>query len=165
MTAYGLVPFQLTNPPQKCYEALKPWLDDFRLDEGKDLKVGLAGFCYGGYAATKLAQGELASNGKTFIDAAFTAHPSFLQVPSDIEKIKLPYSLCVGDADFALPKKEVDKIVVAFDNLKHVRSEVVVIPGAKHGFALRYDQNDKAEQARADKAEDQVVEWFAKYLQ
>jgi len=143
---------------------MKRWLNDFRCNEAKDMKVGFIGFCWGGYAATKLAHGDTADNGKTLIDAAFTAHPSALEIPPDMERIKLPYSVSVGDVDFALPKQEVDKMIAALDDLKDVPTEVVVIPDAKHGFAVRFDPSNKAALAMADKAENQMVAWFAKYL-
>lgn len=47
---------------------------------------------------------------------------------------------------------------------KDVESEVVVLPGAHHGFAVRGDPNNAKEMEQAAQAEDQCVRWFAKHL-
>jgi dienelactone hydrolase len=50
------------------------------------------------------------------------------------------------------------------EGMKDVESEVVILPGAKHGFAVRGNPEDKKEKEQADQAEDQCVRWFEKYL-
>lgn len=42
--------------------------------------------------------------------------------------------------------------------------EVNIIPGAKHGFAVRTHPDDKHEMECADKAERQAVEWFGRWF-
>lgn len=44
------------------------------------------------------------------IECAFTAHPSMLNVPKDIDAVKLPLSVAVGETDMALSAAKV-KIV------------------------------------------------------
>ncbi|KAJ0125850.1 Uncharacterized protein HZ326_31045 [Fusarium oxysporum f. sp. albedinis] len=70
----------------------------------------------------------------------------------------------IGDIDFALPLKDVQKAAEILEKKKDVDSEVVIIPNAKHGFAVRGDPDNKEEKDMADQAEDQLVKWFAKYL-
>lgn len=162
--AFVLVPFKFRNAAEKRYPAIRKFMDDFRCNEGVDSKIGVVGFCWGAYGATQLAHGDLASNGKALIDAAYVAHPSEIKVPEDIAGIKLPYSMVIGDVDFALPLKGVQQAAEILDGKKHVDSEVVIIPNAKHGFAVRGNPDDKVEKEMADQAEDQLVRWFAKYL-
>ncbi|CAH0024564.1 unnamed protein product [Clonostachys rhizophaga] len=162
--AYFMVPFSIRNNPEKRYPGVRQFMDDLRCSEASNLKVGVVGFCWGAYGVTHLAHGGLASNGKTLIDAAFTAHPSEIKVPEHIENVKLPYSMVIGDIDFALPLKDVQKAAEILEGKKDLDSEVVIIPNAKHGFAVRGDPNNKEDKEMADQAEDQLVRWFAKYL-
>lgn len=139
-------------------------MEDLRCGEGADRKIGVVGFCWGGYGATKLAHGETARNGKQLVDAAYTAHPSELEVPKDFEDIKLPYCMVIGDNDMAMSLKQVQHAAEILDAKKDVDSEVVIIPNAKHGFAVRARPDDKIENGMADQAEDHMVKWFARYI-
>lgn len=162
--AFVMVPFSIRNKPEKRYPGIRKFMDDLRCNEAANLKVGVVGFCWGAYGITHLAHGEVAANGKTIIDAAFTAHPSEIEVSRDIEPVKLPYSMAIGDVDFALPLKEVHKAAEILDAKKDVDTEVVIIPNAKHGFAVRGNPDNEEEKDMADQAEDQLVRWFTKYL-
>jgi dienelactone hydrolase len=42
--------------------------------------------------------------------------------------------------------------------------EVVVMPGAKHGFAVRVDPKDEVQLEFAERAEVQAVEWFSRWF-
>lgn len=159
-----MVPFSIRNKPEKRYPGIRKFMDDLRCNEAANLKVGVVGFCWGAYGITHLAHGEVAANGKTIIDAAFTAHPSEIEVSRDIEPVKLPYSMAIGDVDFALPLKEVHKAAEILDAKKDVDTEVVIILNAKHGFAVRGNPDNEEEKDMADQAEDQLVRWFTKYL-
>ena len=158
------LPCTIRNNVEKRYPGIRNFLDDLRCNEGANSKIGVVGFCWGAYSATRLAHGDLARNGKTLIDAAYTAHPSKIKVPQDIEEIRLPYSMCIGDIDFAMPLPKVQQAAEILDGKKDVDSEVVIIPNAKHGFAVRGNPDDRVEKEMADQAEDQMVRWFAKYL-
>jgi dienelactone hydrolase len=159
-----MVPFSIRNKPEKRYPGVRKFMDDLRCAEAADLKVGVVGFCWGAYGITHLAHGEVAANGKTVIDAAFTAHPSEIKVPQDIKPVKLPYSMVIGDVDFALPLNEVQKAAEILEAKRDVETEVVIIPNAKHGFAVRGNPDNKEENEMADQAEDQLVRWFTKHL-
>lgn len=139
-------------------------MDDLRCSEGADRKVGVVGFCWGGYGATRLAHGETARNGKYLVDAVYTAHPSELEVPKDFKDIKLPYCMVIGDNDMAMSLEKVQQAAEILDAKKEVDSEVVIIPKAKHGFAVRASPDNEVEKEQADQAEDQMVKWFARYM-
>jgi len=44
------------------------------------------------------------------------------------------------------------------------RHEVMVYPGAKHGFAVRGDRRDPLMKEGGDKSEDQAVRWFQRWF-
>lgn len=140
------------------------FMSQLRAQLPKGAKVGVSGFCWGAYAATRLARCDNMSSGNLpLIDAAFTAHPSEVEV-KDFSGIKVPYSLIIGDVDFAMKIGDVEKVadILAAETL--VASEVVVVPGARHGFAVRGNPNDPNEKEMADQAEDQLVKWFSVHL-
>jgi dienelactone hydrolase len=136
----------------------------------KDLKIGTAGFCWGGKYAVELChdpedqrvcRGE--GDARPLIDCSFTGHPSFLTMPSDIEKVKLPLSVANGDDDAMLPKPKMDNLISILKQ-KGDAFEVVVYPGATHGFSVRGDPRDPKQAEMGLKAEDQAVHWFQKHF-
>ncbi|KAI8154251.1 hypothetical protein K4K49_011626 [Colletotrichum sp. SAR 10_70] len=71
----------------------------------KGPKIGVAGFCWGGKYAIQLAQGTAGPFGEErLIDIAYTAHPSMVSVPGDLEKVALPLSIANGDDDMMMPR-------------------------------------------------------------
>ncbi|OBU00694.1 hypothetical protein VE01_01327 [Pseudogymnoascus verrucosus] len=141
--------------------------------ETANLKIGAAGFCWGGLHAVKLAHdtpssrvhryGSEAGEVKPLIDAAFTAHPSMLNVPTDITGVTVPLSIAVGDVDFVMKFPDVENAKSILEK-KGDDHEVVVYPGAKHGFAVRGDPRDPKQKEQADQAEEQAIGWFSKWL-
>lgn len=85
-----------------------------------------------------------------------------LSVPGDVNEVSIPLSIVVGENDMALGKAvlTVKKILEVKKKGDH---EVVIIEGAKHGFAVR-TMDDKFQWECAAKAETQAVEWFQKWF-
>lgn len=131
-----------------------------------DLPIGVAGFCWGGKLVTLLCDGRQASNGKTLVDVGFTAHPSGLDIPKDIDAVRLPYSVCIGDIDFAMGIGQVRKMEDVLKARADIQGswELVVIEGARHGFAVRGNLQNEEEAKQCQQAEDQAVDWFEKWL-
>jgi len=127
--------------------------------ENPALPVGTAGFCWGGQFAVLLAHGAEV-DGKPLIDASFTAHPSFLKIPGDIEKIKKPVSIAIGDKDFVLSAAQAKQTEGILKKLEGVKTEIQHYAGAGHGFAVRADYNNDKQSAQAAEAEDQAVNFF-----
>ena len=136
-----------------------PFMESLRNEARQQhLSVGVAGYCWGGKPAVNLAHTEL-------VDCAFTAHPSALAIPGEIEKIRVPFSMAVGDMDFVMGIKEVEQTKTILKSKgDDVPSKVVVYPGAGHGFAVRGNPGDEKEKMQGIEAEDQAIEWFAAYL-
>jgi dienelactone hydrolase len=141
-----------------------------------NLKIAAAGFCWGGKHTMLLAQDAPSSRVhrhesqinsttlKPLIDCAFTAHPSYIDVPNDITTITIPISVAVGDADMAMKLSLVQEMKEILEVKKKGDHEVNIIPGAKHGFAVRTHPDDEHEMKCAEEAESQAIEWFTRWF-
>jgi dienelactone hydrolase len=141
-----------------------------------NLNIAAAGFCWGGKHTMLLAQDAPSSRVhrhesqinsavlEPLIDCAFTAHPSYIDVPNDIEAITTPISVAVGDEDTAMKASLIQQMKEMLEVKKKGHHEVNIIPGAKHGFAVRTHPDDKLEMECAEKAEVQVIEWFTRWF-
>jgi dienelactone hydrolase len=141
-----------------------------------NLKIGAAGFCWGGQYIVMLAHdtpssrvtrhsSQLSSSTiDPLIDCGFTAHPSMLNVPDDIEKIKVPISVAIGNEDMALKTPLIQQMNEVLTVKLKGDHEVNILPGAKHGFAVRHDPDDKLQLECGDKAEEQAIGWFTRWF-
>ena len=119
-----------------------------------------------------LAQGGETLNGKPLIDVGYTAHPSNLSVPADLEKVKLPLAIDQGNEDFVTGMTQVKQIQEVFERKNseegagkgQERFEINVVEGAKHGFAVRCDMEKEDEAAQEQIAENHAVEWFKRWF-
>ncbi|KAK5064357.1 hypothetical protein LTR84_000190 [Exophiala bonariae] len=161
---WSILPFMQKNAPNRSHGRVRKWMQEFRSVEGANLKIGAIGFCWGGYHVTKLARGDPTSNGRPVVDVAYTAHPSELKLPEDIEQIAIPYSVVIGDVDFAMPLKQVEEMRQILSKAGKPESEVVVISNAKHGFAVRADPEDEQAMVMAHQAFHQAINWFKEHL-
>jgi len=168
--AYGLItgfpPYAYFNRMSVAKPRIVKFFTDLRANEAASLKVGTAGFCWGGKYVTLLAHDtDKAADGRSLVDAIFTAHPSLMVVPTDVDGIKLPYSVSIGDVDMAMA---VDKVKEMERILKEKgddeRYQCVIIPGARHGFAVRGNPNSEEDSEKCLQAEDQAVNWFKKWM-
>jgi dienelactone hydrolase len=141
-----------------------------------NLKIGAAGFCWGGKHTILLAQDSPSSRAhrhesqinsatlEPLIDCAFTAHPSYLDIPTDIEAINIPISVAVGDEDAQMKPPQIQQMKEILEGKKDGGHEVKVFQGARHGFAVRNHPDDKHEMECAEKAEVQAIEWFTRWF-
>lgn len=91
------------------------------------------------------------------VDCAFTAHPSFLKIPGDADAVTLPISIAIGETDMAMGAKAIQQMKEILEVKNKGDHEVVIIPGAKHGFAIRAIKEDGVQRDAADKAEVQAI--------
>lgn len=159
---YNIVPWLMVNRPGASYPRVKTFFESLRKEEGSTVPVFAAGFCWGGKHVALLGADDV--DGSLLV-AAFTGHPSMLDVPGEIEKIHIPASFAVGDHDPHVPvdkAKEIQKIVEAKPDGQ--KGEMKIYDGCSHGFCVRADTGsfDVAQQAVA--AEDQCIAWFDKHL-
>lgn len=177
---YHVIPWMLTCSPAKTEACVIKYFKAFRSSppsfQTKDLKIGAAGFCWGGKHTVTLAKDDpkhrvtrhssqtLSSAPEPLIDAAFVAHPTYIKVPDDIDPIKIPISWSVGEEDMQMKGPDIKKMKVILESKKDAEHDVQVIPGAKHGFATRTHPEDKEEMAAAERAEEQAVSWFSQWF-
>ena len=163
--AYHLFPFMYYNRASVTEPRAFNWLKALRENEAANLRVGAAAFCWGATLIMPLcADVEKATNGKSLIDAGFTAHPSATKLPDDIERLQKPLSIANGTQDFQLTVSKMEQVKEIFARKEPGKYELVVYEGAKHGFAVRGNPKVERELKWGLDAEDQAIAWFDKWL-
>lgn len=160
-----MLPFMYYNTFKVAWPIVRDFFKSVRENEGAELPIYGAGFCWGGKYIVNLAAGaDMASNGKPLLNAGFTGHPSLLEIPNEIEKIKIPVSFALGDKDIILKPPHIEQIKQVFASESGAgKGEVVVYEGAGHGFCVRADFVLEDASRQADEAENQALAWFEKY--
>jgi dienelactone hydrolase len=167
-----LLPFFIVNRTSAVQARLTKFITGIRTDPAtSSLKIGVAGFCWGGKYAFLLAHNDgtssssssSASHQQPLIDCAFAAHPSMLKVPEDVEPVRRPLSVAVGDTDMALSTPGIRSMETILTK-KGGDHEVVILDGAKHGFAVRMHPDDELQNRYAVVAEEQAIAWFTRWL-
>lgn len=156
----GIIPQKIFARFSVSMPQVESFVTALRESEAANMPLGAAGYCWGGKHVVNLAHGKTARSGKPLIDAAFIAHPSHLAVPDEIEKVRQPLSMAIGDNDLALKLPEVNQIKNILDRKEDVRSEVTIYPGARHGFAVRSNPGVEKEKRQVEEAREQAVYWF-----
>src|SRR5581483_11655251 len=110
-------------------EAAIGWL------KGQDVaKIGLAGFCFGGYAAFLAATRSADVAAAVGFYGAGIANPRNPEAPiKDAEKLRAPVLLLFGEQDQMNPLDQVDEIEATLSRLGK-EHEIVRYPEAGHGF-------------------------------
>jgi dienelactone hydrolase len=161
---YGITPFLLTNTFGKAWPRIRAFFVALRESTDSSIKIGTAGFCWGGRPVFTLAHQEsVTADGKPLVDAVFTGHPSLISLPTDAQKVTQAFSIALGEKDGYLSLEQLDVIKKAFNENSHP-SEVVVYPSAGHGFCTRVDPRNENQFRQSKEAEDQAVAWFQKHL-
>ncbi|KAI9842903.1 MAG: hypothetical protein M1837_006735 [Sclerophora amabilis] len=160
------VPFMIKTRPSVTYPRVLSFVHAVRADPSTaSLPMGAAGFCWGGkHTALLCRDTEKGTGGRSLIDVVFMAHPSQLKVPTDIELVKKPLSIAIGDKDFVMNSKTVEQTRTVLGKKTEVEHEVVVYEGATHGFAVRGNPGDEQEKKRGEEAADQAINWFSKWF-
>jgi len=177
---YHVVPWFVFNRPAVCKPRIFSWFTALRTSPPpfatNNLKVGVAGFCWGGQYAFALCADTPSSRVhrhesqvnaakiQPLIDCAFTAHPSFVVVPADVEAVSIPISVAVGNEDMAMKGPQIKQMEEILMVKNRGDNEVNIMPGAKHGFAVREDKSDPFQMECADKAEKQAIDWFTRWF-
>ncbi|KAL6406398.1 putative dienelactone hydrolase family protein [Ilyonectria robusta] len=138
-----------------------------------NLKIGVAGFCYGGKHTLLLAQDDRvcrhnsqinSTSPEKLVDCAFTAHPALIKIPRDIEGIAIPTSVAIGDKDTFMNLSLAQQMRDLLETENEGNHEVTIFPGARHGFAVRARPDNEHEMECAERAEQQAIEWFTQWL-
>lgn len=139
----------------------KPIIEKFiaavRADSGVS-KIGSVGFCWGGHYTILLSS----SNDYPHLDAGVANHPSMLKVPDEITLVNKPVLVQVGDSDGQMPIEQVKETQKLFAGKKD--AEVIVYPGAVHGFTIRGDLNIEEEKEQKTSATEKAIKFLQKHL-
>ncbi len=123
---------------------LVAWTRWLRSAPGGSGRVAALGICFGGHLAALLS-----SEGQ--VDAVVTVHGGGLgRLLGLADRMTAPMSLHFGDRDPAIPLDEVEAIRAAFADRADV--EIVVHPGAAHGFAHPSSPNFQLAASEAGRA-------------
>jgi dienelactone hydrolase len=165
-TMYAFIPFLYYNSFGAAYPVVKGFMTSVRQNEGRTLPIAVAGFCWGGKHVLNLAHGARTPDGKDLlIDAGFTAHPSFLKIPEEIQKIEQPVSFALPEHDPAIKLAQIKQIEeIVAKQPESYQGEVKVYYAAGHGFAVRAEPDTKNIDEKADEAEAQALDWFNRHL-
>jgi carboxymethylenebutenolidase len=127
-------------------------------------KIGAMGFCVGGHMAYLTACETEVKATASFYGGGIAKEQAFGGAPSTVgrtSKITGKILCLFGEKDASIPLSEVDTIRAALQQ-HHIRHEVVVYPGADHGFFC--DQRATYNKAAAEDAWVRVKQLFAEEL-
>ncbi|KAF2839086.1 hypothetical protein M501DRAFT_1003640 [Patellaria atrata CBS 101060] len=170
------IPFMINAAPPIAYPNVLSYSRAVKADLPQGAKLGVCGFCWGGYLSTQLCTEPSVENGnERLIDAQFCGHPSFLKTPGmivdAISKFKTPYSVAIGDKDFVFPLREIQKTEAALrekvgrgEGDGGYNYEIKTYKGCRHGFVVRSRPGDKNESERAEEAKEQAIHWFQAFM-
>ena len=167
------VPFMLRAAAPKAWTQCLQYTRDVRAGLPASTKLGVAGFCWGGYPSTKLCgEADVQGGSRPVIDASFSAHPSSLNPPNDVVealgKFKVPYFCAVAENDFLFNGEVAAQCETALkrDLGRHAGPyEFFVHKGAHHGFSVRASPDaGSVGKESYELAARQAVDWFNKYL-
>lgn len=180
----SMIPFLLFAHPSKVYPKILSYARAVKADLPPGGKVGVAGFCWGAWPATKLcvetttADSNNADASPRLIDAQFNGHPSYIvktpeMVVDAIRKFKVPYSVAVAENDMQFNKAEAEKVEATLREVVGTSGgesgctyEFKLYEGCVHGFCVRapIGKYDETNESGYEGAKRQAVEWFDKYL-
>ncbi|PSN68844.1 alpha/beta-hydrolase [Corynespora cassiicola Philippines] len=159
-----------------CTQPCVEFARKVRAEMPEGAKLGVAGFCWGGYQALALSAMAAVDGGEDrLVDAEFCAHPSALDCPKDIVdavvKFKTPVSIAHAREDMALKTQAVeDSEAILRQKVGNGEGEggyyyqIKIYEGVGHGFAVRAKPGSNVEADAADEAKAQAVEWFKRWL-
>jgi dienelactone hydrolase len=173
-----MVPFFIRANPTKpaTVNSIVNWTRKVKKDLPPGAKLGICGFCWGGYQSTHLSAKPSVEDGtEPLIDAQFCAHPSALKPPGDIvnaiTKFKVPYSIAVGLKDFVFTPKQGEETEAVLREKagdgkgeNDIHYEFKYYEGCAHGFAVRAKVGDTVQEKGAEDACEQAITWFKKWL-
>jgi len=112
--------------------------------------IGIVGFCWGAKIAAIVGKEQ-------DVRAIVQCHPSFVEA-SDYEEVSVPIAV------LAAPTDGVDKYEELLASRTELKSFVKIFTGVRHGWTVRYDENDEHAVEEANEAHNLMLDWFAKYL-
>ncbi|CCL98846.1 uncharacterized protein FIBRA_00852 [Fibroporia radiculosa] len=155
LSLFAFVPFILRNSKTAQSAKIGTLLKQLRQTQA-DAKIGFIGFCWGGrYAITMNSD----------FDATVACHPSLVKYPTELDNISKPISFALAAEDpagfGAVRGKEAEKLL---KDRGLTDLEVIIYDGVHHGWTVRVNMADEKKKQARDKAKEQALAWFEKYL-
>ena len=169
-----LVPMVFTAGPEKAYPDVLKYARAIKNDLPEGGKLGVCGFCWGGYGSTNLcAEPAVEGGNEPLIGAEFTGHPSRLTLPdmiiNAVSKYKVPYAAAIAETDFQMDKKLAEETEAVLREKvgppEANNYEIKIYPGVTHGFAVRARPHVQTDSDAYHGAAKQAVDWFNKWLE
>jgi dienelactone hydrolase len=144
------------HPKSERFPLIKGVATELREKHGVT-KLAAIGFCWGGWGTLMLGATDL-------VDAVCVAHPSLVELPTDIENLKKPCLFLMAEVDNQMGPEKQEQAKEILKN-RPEEHKFVFYPGTSHGFAVRTKQiEDDIPAKAAQDAKNQAVDWFNKYL-
>ena len=123
-------------------------------------KVGAVGFCYGGWAVSRLGAEEHQSH--PLVDCISMGHPSLL-IKKDIDEIAVPVQILAPEIDLMFNAEMKSH---AFETLQtlNVAFDYQHFPGVAHAFCTRGDPKKTGEREAMVRAKNAAVGWMLQFL-
>ena len=109
-----LAPQLVFGMPDRAFPEVLAFARAVRKDLPMGAKLGVAGFCWGGFGAAHLCK-NVREDGERLIDAHFSGHPSKLTTPKDILDAVgsgVPFAVAVAEIDFVSTSLKTTLIVI-----------------------------------------------------
>ncbi|CAE5968734.1 unnamed protein product [Arabidopsis arenosa] len=139
---------------EKGFEDSKPIVE--ALKNKGITSIGAAGFCWGAKVAVELAKQKL-------VDATVLLHPSRVTV-DDIKDVNIPIAVLGAELDQVSPPELVRQFEDILASKPEVKSFVKIFPSVKHGWTVRYNENDPSEVEAAEEAHKDMLAWLIDYV-
>jgi len=169
--------FLLWAAPGNAYpKNILPFVQTVRTELPPEAKLGVVGFCWGGWSSTNLCKEPgTGGRGNSLIDAQFCGHPYGLNTPDMIVDAvsthKVPFSMAIGDRDQWLSEEAVKETEAVLrqkvgngDGEDDYNYEIRIYKGCTHGFVVRAKPGNEVETSAAEEARAQATRWLKKYL-
>ena len=168
--APGIIPFTILGAAPKAYPDILKFARAVRAELPAGGKLGVAGFCWGGYGSTMLCAEKAVEGGEAkLVDVQFTGHPSYVTPEMILAAVeaKVPYSCAVAEYDGRFTVKVAEEVEAKLKEKVGTPEEggyeFVTYKQCIHGFAVRAAEGTPNMEGY-HKAVKQAVDWFNKYL-
>ncbi|XP_058211362.1 endo-1,3;1,4-beta-D-glucanase-like isoform X3 [Rhododendron vialii] len=150
-----LLVYMIDHLPDKGFEDAKQVIEALKCKGISS--IGAAGFCWGAKVVVELAK-------YAYVQATVLLHPSFVSW-QDVQAVEVPISILGAEIDPISPPQLLKKFAEDLKAKPEVDCFVKIFPGARHGWTVRYKDEDTVAVKLADEAHKDMVDWFVKYVQ